>query len=131
MVVESHEKCKFCSQIGKSESERNDLKKKIMKFLKNPDTDRLFEYFSLCLVSYQLNDSKNTKILALNSKQLYQEVTQKAKLPFNQWNKWLGDRIQLTTLESMYTKTTNRKFEDFEVKLYSRDKNFKIQDDFF
>jgi hypothetical protein len=62
-VVESHDKCKFCqNNFGMSERERIGQKKQVIKLMKNPQADTQFEYFSLCLLSYQLNDTKNTKI---------------------------------------------------------------------
>lgn len=75
-------------------------------------------------MSYKLNDTKNTKIMALNIKQLYKQVTDTEKLPFNKWNHWLGDYIQKLTLESMYTKHAAKATQEWQV--VSHDRNYKI-----
>lgn len=113
-LIESHDKCSFCvAQFnGKTEIERIPLKKVMLKKLMS-EVDTLFEFFSLCLISYKLNDTKNTKIIALDKTALYKQVTQVEKLPFNKWNKWLGDYIEKLTLENMYKKKVKHK--DFTV----------------
>ena len=46
-------------------------------------------------------------------RELYKQVTQVEKLPFNKWNKWLGDYIEKLTLENMYMNKVKHK--DFTV----------------
>ena len=47
------------------------------------------EFFRMCLLSHQLAHKHNQKILLLDARSLYQEVTKKRKLPFFKWNEWL------------------------------------------
>ena len=103
-IVDSHEKCKFCIQTfeGNTEKDRLPMKRQLIKKMRQGDMDIQFEFFSLCLVSYQLNFTKNVKIMKLDRKELYKQVNEIEKLPFNKWYKWLGDYIEKLTLESMY-----------------------------
>lgn len=113
-LIESNDRCNFCiSQFnGKTEQERLPNKRAMLKKLMT-EVDTLFEFFSLCLVSYKLNDTRNTKIISLDKRELYKQVTQVEKLPFNKWNKWLGDYIEKLTLENMYMNKVKHK--DFTV----------------
>ena len=72
---------------------------KKLKEMENLDKEE--EYFKMCVVSQQLCNIKNKKIMSLNPSVLLKDV-RKANLPFFKWNKWLMDHIEKITFEEMY-----------------------------
>ena len=82
------------------------LKKKMTKFIKSKFDDKEEEYFRMCLLSYQMKYSNNQKIMTLDYKSLYRQVTKDKKMPFYMWNNWLKDCIEKLNFEYIYKKKT-------------------------
>ena len=75
----------------------------------------------MCLLSYQLANKTNQKVMLLDPRSLYQEVTKKKKLPFFKWNDWLRKQVDMLQFEQMYKKKTEFEYakrlaERYEVR---------------
>lgn len=71
------------------------MKKKLIRQSNEQARDSEEEYFRMCLLSYQLSNKNNQKILLLDPRSLYKEVTKKHKLPFFKWNDWLRKKVDM------------------------------------
>jgi len=60
------------------------------------------EYFKMCLLSFQLQNLSNKKVMGLDAKELFVMASQKEKLPFFKWNGWLQKQIEKIQFEEMY-----------------------------
>ena len=122
-IEDSHPECSFCATQFDllNESECIIMKKKMVRQSNEAVRDSEEEFFRMCLLSYQLAHKGNQKILLLDSRSLYQEVTKKRKLPFFKWNDWLRKQVEMLQFEQMYKKKTEFEYakrlaERYEVR---------------
>ena len=64
------------------------------------------EYFRMCLLSYQYVYKNNMKILTLDYRSLYKQVTEKYNYPFYKWNDWIKETVEKLQFEYIYKKKT-------------------------
>lgn len=95
-VEDSHPACDFCaSQFDLlDQSQCLIMKKKMLRQSSGAVKDKEEEFFRMCLLSFQLTNKHNQKILALDAQSLYQEAAKRRKLPFFKWNDWLRKQIE-------------------------------------
>ena len=122
-VEDSHPECEFCaSQFDLlDQSQCLIMKKKMLRQSTGADRDKEEVFFRMCLLSFQLTNKSNQKVLALDSKSLYEEAAKKRKLPFFKWNDWLRKQIERMQFEHMYKKKTEFEYakrlaERYEVR---------------
>lgn len=96
-VEDSHPDCDFCaSQFDLlDQSQCLIMKKKMLRQSSGASRDKEEEFFRMCLLSYQLANKRNQKILALDSRSLYEEAAKRRKLPFFKWNDWLRKKVEM------------------------------------
>ena len=64
------------------------------------------EFFRMCLLSFQINNKENMKVMKLDYRSLYKQVTDKHHLPFFKWNDWLKECVERLQFEYIYKKKT-------------------------
>mmetsp|Transcript_3882 Transcript_3882/g.6600 ORF Transcript_3882/g.6600 Transcript_3882/m.6600 type:complete len:134 (-) Transcript_3882:37-438(-) len=126
-VGQSHDKCEFCNQLFKQMDERQQqqLRKQLLQRGANYIENKEEEFFKMSLLSYQINNKQNMKILKLDAKSLYKQVSEQQKLPFFQWNDWLKVCIERLQFEQIYKKTSEFEY----AKLLSQ--RFQVQESYF
>lgn len=103
-ILESDPNCKFCSDLFQgNERDKFQAKKRMLLELKTIRTlNKEEEYFKMCLLSFQLQNLSNKKVMGLDAKELFVMASQKEKLPFFKWNGWLQKQIEKIQFEEMY-----------------------------
>ena len=126
-VEESHPECKFCKRQFDdiNESQRENFKKNLIKknYKEKPVENKEEEFFKMCLLSFQLKH-KSKKVMALDAKKLFKEVSELEKLPFFKWNDWLKKTIERLMFEEMYKKKTEFEYAKILAKKYEVKANY-------
>ena len=66
------------------------------------------EFFKMSLLSYQMSNPFDKKVMELDYKVLFKQASTFEKLPFYKWNTWLSQKIEQMHFEDRY-----RRFADF------------------
>jgi len=61
----------------------------------------------------------NMRVMKLDSKALYKQVTVEKKVPFYEWNAWLKNMIEKLEFENIYKKKTEYEYSKMLNKKYS------------
>ena len=96
MIEDSHTKCKFCkSHFDKLPKEDViSLKKNMIKGkVPPPPIDKEEEYFKMTLISYQMVNKVDNRVITLDFKTLYNKA-KRENVPFFKYNSWLTRRIE-------------------------------------
>ena len=124
-VDESHPECKFCKKQfdDVDESQKDQFKKNLLKKNKNNDKpvaaeNKEEEFFKMTLLSFQLTHKSNRKIMALDAKKLFLQVSEKEKLPFFKWHDYLQKTVEKLMFENMYKKKTEVEYTKLLAKKF-------------
>lgn len=95
-IEESHSKCKFCKTHFDNLPKQEIVKLKVNMIkgkIPLPPIDKEEEYFKMSLISYQMGNKVDNRVLTLDFKTLFNKA-KRDNVPFFKYNKWLQTRIE-------------------------------------
>ena len=112
VIEESHPECKFCDYCFKSMNDKREVvqtKKRMLRKIGDSSKAKSDEeFFKMTLLSYQMGNPFDKKVMELDYKVLFQQANTFEKVPFYKWNAWLSQKIEQMQFENRY-----RRFADF------------------
>jgi hypothetical protein len=112
-IEESHPDCKFCDYCFKKMDDKREIvqtkKRMLRKIGDSSKANSDEEFFKMTLLSYQMGNPLDKKVMELDYRALFKQASTIQKLPFYKWNAWLNERIEQMQFENRY-----RRFADFQ-----------------
>ena len=84
-------------------------KRKLIRQGLNHVENKEEEFFKMNLLSFQLLNKTNMKVMKLDAKQLFKRA-QEEQLPFFKWNEWLKQMVEKMQFEHIYKKKTEYEY---------------------
>ena len=98
LIEESHPECKFCDFCFKSVGDKREViqtkKRMLRKIGDSSKANSDAEFFKMTLLSYQMSNPFDKKVMELDYKVLFKQASLFEKLPFHKWNAWISQKIE-------------------------------------